>query len=108
MTTPGDTRRAQRKAARKQEKEAKRGAELTPIELAIERKLRELARNEAPPERDARAIALIVVRHWGDDAPRVMQMATEFTRDEVGRWAPATPQNSTPGGSRRRGEGDPP
>lgn len=87
MSTPGDMRRAQRKAARKREKEdPKRGAELTPIELAIQRKLGELARVEAPPERDARAIALIVVRHWGDDAPRVMQLATEFTRDEVGRW----------------------
>lgn len=85
MTTPGDMRRAQRKAARTNEPK-KQATDLTPLELAIERKMRELARKEAPAETDAKAIALIVVRHWGDDAPRVMQLATEFTRDEVGRW----------------------
>ncbi len=98
MSTPGDNRRAQRKGARARERDEKKPAsELTPLELAIERKMRELARQQAPHETDAKAIALIVVRHWGDEAPRVMQMATEFTRDEVGRWSPKKP----PGGSRR-------
>jgi hypothetical protein len=86
VTTPGDDRRAARRAARKTERQRAR-QELTPLEQAIERKLRELARDETPPEKDARAIAMLVVKHWGDDAPRVMQLATEFTRDEVGRWA---------------------
>ncbi len=93
----------------------KRGAPLTPLELAIQRKMGELARKEAPHETDARAIAMLVVRHWGDDAPRVMALATEFTRDEVGRWAPAEktppagpPQKSAPSGSRRRRRGTPP
>jgi len=85
MTTPGDMRRAQRKAARTKEPKPQ-ATDLTPLELAIDRKMRELARKEAPAETDAKAIALIVVKHWGDDAPRVMQLATEFTRDEVGRW----------------------
>lgn len=83
--------------------------DLTPLELAIERKMRELARSEAPAEHDARAIALLVVRHWGDDAPRVLAMATELARDEVGRWTPTGEQASTPkptpSGPRRRKKG---
>jgi len=89
MTTPGDMRRAQRKTAHaKQPNEPKpQATDLTPLELAIQRKMSELARKEAPAETDAKAIAMLVVKHWGDEAPRVMQLATEFTRDEVGRWA---------------------
>ena len=85
MSTPGDMRRAQRRAARQDESKPQ-AKDLTPLEQAIERKMRELARKEAPPETDARAIAMLVVRHWGDDAPKVMQLAVEYTRDEVGRW----------------------
>ncbi len=86
MSTPGDTRRAQRRAARADEPKPQ-AKDLTPLEEAIRRKMSNLARASAPPERDAKAIALLVVKHWGDDAPRVMQLATEFTRDEVGRWS---------------------
>ena len=84
MSTPGDQRRAQRKAAARESKP--QATDLTPLEEAIQRKMSELARKEAPAETDAKAIAMLVVKHWGDEAPRVMQLATEFTRDEVGRW----------------------
>jgi|SRR5581483_10585475 len=100
MTTPGDMRRAQRKAARAKEPKPQ-ATDLTPLELAIERKMRELARQQAPHATDAKAIAMIVVRHWGDEAPKVMQMAVEFTRDEIGRWSPDTSSKTAPGGSRR-------
>lgn len=91
----------------------KRGAPMTQLELAIASKLNQLARAEAPPEKDARAVAMLVVRHWGDEAPRVMQLALEFARDEVGRWAPSTSsapadpprQKPAPSGSRRRKRG---
>ncbi len=108
MTTPGDMRRAQRKAARAKERKASPApaTELTPLELAIERKMRELARQQAPHATDAKAIAMIVVRHWGDEAPKVMQMAVEFTRDEVGRWSPDTSSKNAPGGSRREPSGE--
>jgi hypothetical protein len=83
MSTPGDHRRAQRRAAREEPKP--QTTELTPIEDAIRRALAKNAREEKLPDDDARVIARLVVKHWGDDAVRVLERALEFTREKLGR-----------------------
>jgi hypothetical protein len=83
MSTPGDARRAQRKAAREESKP--QATDLTPIEEAIRRALAKNARNEKPPEDDARVIARIVVKHWGDDSVGVLERALELARERVRR-----------------------
>ncbi len=62
--------------------------ELTPIEEAIERALRKNARAEASAQDDAKVIARIVVKHWGNDAVTVLLLALDRAREEVGRWSP--------------------
>jgi hypothetical protein len=98
MTTPGDTRRAQRRAAREDER-ARQSSEPTPLEALINRKMTTLARQEAPPERDAREVAKLIVRHWGDQAPGVAELVLEYVRDDVGRWTPKTPETTDRGPS---------
>lgn len=88
MSTPGDARRAQRKEARAKEPKTQ-ATDLTPLEEAIQRALAKNARAEAKPDDDARAIMKLVVKHWGDDSVTVLQRAIEYTKDELGRWAPA-------------------
>ena len=91
MTSPGEFRKRARRQAERETKEQRFDS---PLEQAIARKLRTLASEEAPKEVDARAIGMLVVKHWGDDAPKVLQLATEYVRDEVGRWTPKPPKTT--------------
>jgi hypothetical protein len=88
VSTPGDKRNAERRAARADERK-RQATDLTPLEEAIQRSLARNARAEAKPDDDARAIMRIVVKHWGDDSVTVLNRAIEYTKDELGRWAPA-------------------
>lgn len=96
MTAPGEFRKRARRQATREEKQPPQQRFDSPLEQAIARKLRTLASEEAPKEVDARAIGMLVVKHWGDDAPKVLELATEYVRDEVGRWTPKPPE-SEPG-----------
>lgn len=91
MTSPGEFRKRARRQVEREKKEQRFDS---PLEQAIARKLRTLASEEAPKEVDARAIGMLVVKHWGDDAPKVLELATEYVRDEVGRWTPKPPETT--------------
>jgi hypothetical protein len=106
VSTQGEMRRAQRRAAREDERARKTAdVEPTPLEALISRKMTALAKQEAPPEHDARAVAKLIVRHWGDQAPDVAELVVEYVRDEVGRWTPRTPETADRGPSTPPEEG---
>ena len=78
------------------------GKQLT-IDDVIHRKLAGLDPNAANArERDAEAIARVVVRHWGDDAPSVLERSLELAREKVAGWGarPAPPPAATEKGGR--------
>jgi hypothetical protein len=105
VSTPGDFRRRARRQA-SPPREVKEQRFDSPLEQAIARKLQRLASEEAPHDADARAISFLVVKHWGDDAPRVMKLASEYVRDEVGRWTPKPPETAPDGGAGTEPPGD--
>lgn len=59
----------------------------TTLEEAIDRAMRKNACGGANDAEDAAVIATLVVKHWGDDAPRVIEQALELAREQVRRWA---------------------
>jgi hypothetical protein len=53
-----------------------------------ERELRKRNGSEDPSVLDADALGLarVVVRHWGDQAPDVLERAARVAREIVGKW----------------------
>lgn len=66
--------------------------EKTPLELAIDRAMRK--NDPQSPhvlELDAAIVAVLLIKHWGDEAPRVLERALELARERVATWSPEPP-----------------